>query len=48
MKKSRYFQSYNASNGCWIKWDREQGKVVDCKKDKGAYIGIPKYRRKTK
>jgi hypothetical protein len=44
-QKSKTFQVYNASTRRWVKYDREQGRIVDCKKSEGPYANIPKYRK---
>ncbi len=44
-QKSRTFQVYNASNRRWVKFDRELGRIVACKKSEGPYANVPKYRR---
>lgn len=46
-EKDRYFQVFNCSTGKWVKYDRERGRIVDCKKTDGRYAGIPVYHRKT-
>ncbi|MDO9035135.1 MAG: hypothetical protein Q7U51_08045 [Methanoregula sp.] len=44
-QKSRTFQVFNASTGRWVKYDREVGRIVACKKSEGPYANVPKYRK---
>jgi hypothetical protein len=42
-KKNKTFQVFNSSTGRWVKFNREMGRIVNCKKSKGPYANIPKY-----
>ena len=44
MKKQRYFQAFNPVVRRWTKWDRERGRMIETRKEKGPYPGIPKWR----
>jgi hypothetical protein len=46
-QKSNFFQVFNLSTGRWVMYDHEQGRIVDYKKEKGPYPGIPKYSKKS-
>lgn len=45
MVQSEYFQVYSRSTKSWIKYSRKNGKIIDYKKTKGKYIGIPCWRK---
>jgi hypothetical protein len=40
----RYFQVLNESTGRYVKWDREQGRIINCKKSPGPYKGVQMYK----
>jgi hypothetical protein len=42
----KYFQVFNHSTGRYVKYDREEGRIVDAKKEKGKYEGIPVYKER--
>jgi hypothetical protein len=43
---NRYFQVFNYATGRYVKYDREQGRIVDAKKTRGKYEDIPVYKQK--
>lgn len=43
---NRYFQVLNYATGRYVKYDRELGRVIDAKKTKGKYKGVPVYKEK--
>jgi hypothetical protein len=45
---NRYFQVFNLTTGRWVKYDRVEARITDCKKTKGKYEGVPVYRYKKK
>jgi len=42
---STHFQVFNRSTKKWVKYSRTEGRIVDIKKSKGKYEGIPVWRK---
>jgi hypothetical protein len=45
--KPRYFQVLNESTGRYVKYDRDQGRIINCKKSPGPYKGVEMYKDMT-